>query len=53
MTKDEKQSMDAHGITCKSKDVFYYKDYRYERLADAVRFAEIDAERRRQKAPVS
>lgn len=53
MTKDEKQSMDAYGITCKSKDVFYYKDYRYERLADAVRFAEIDAERRRPKAPVS
>ena len=37
MTKDEKQSMDAHGITSKSKDVYYYKDFRYDRLADAVR----------------
>ena len=47
MTKDERQVMDAHGITCKSKDVYYYKDFRYERLADAVRYAEIDADRAR------
>ena len=47
MTKDDKRSMDAHGITCKSKDVYYYKDFRYERLADAVRFVEIDADRPR------
>ena len=45
MTKDEKKAMDVHGITCKSKDVFYYKDFRYERLVDAVRYAEIDADR--------
>jgi hypothetical protein len=47
MTKDDKQAMGAHGITCKSKDVYYYKDFRYERLADAVRYAEIDADRPR------
>jgi len=45
MTKEERQVMDAHGITCKSKDIYYYKDFRYERLADAVRYAEIDADR--------
>ena len=39
--------MDALGITCKSKDVYHYKDFRYERLADAVRYAEIDAEQLR------
>jgi hypothetical protein len=49
MTKDDKQAMDTHGITCKSKDVYYYEDFRYERLADAVRYAEIDTERRRLK----
>ena len=49
MTKDDKQSTDAHGITCKSKDVYYYKNFRYDRLADAVRYAEIDAERPRLK----
>ena len=45
MTKDEKQAMDVHGITCKPKDVYYYKEFRYERLADAVRYAEINADR--------
>ena len=45
MTKEDKQSMDAHGITCKSKDVYHYKNFKYDRLADAVRYAEIDAER--------
>jgi len=45
MTKDDKQTMDAHGITYESKNVYYYKDFRYERLADAVRYAEIDAGR--------
>jgi hypothetical protein len=45
MTKEDKQSMDAHGITCKSKDVYYYKNFKYGRLADVVHYAEIDAER--------
>jgi len=45
MTKEDKQSMDAHGITCKSKDVYYYKNFKYDRLAVAVRYAEIDGER--------
>ena len=45
MTKDDKQAMDAHGITSKSRDVYYYKDFKYDRLADAVHYAEIDAER--------
>jgi len=47
MTKDEKQAMVAHDITCRSKDVYYYKDFKYDRLADAVRYAEIDADRPR------
>ena len=53
MTKDEKQAMDTHGITCRSKDVYYYKDFKYERLADAVRYAEIDTERRMLKGGIS
>ena len=47
MTKDDKHNMDAHGITCKSKDVYHYKDFRYDRLVDAVLYAEIDADRTR------
>ena len=53
MTKDQKQAMETHGISCKSKDIYYYKDFRYERLADAVRYAEIDTERRQLKGEFS
>ena len=37
--------MDVHGITCKPKDVYCYNGFRYERLADTVRYAEINADR--------
>lgn len=47
MTEDDKQTMDAHGITHESKSVYHYKGFRYERLTDAIRYAEIDADRRR------
>ena len=47
MTNDDKQNMDAHDITYESKSVYHCKGFRYERLADAVRYAEIDADRRR------
>jgi len=40
MMKVDKQDMDAHGVTCKSKDVCYHRDFRYERMADVVRYAE-------------
>lgn len=49
MTKDDKHNMDTHGITCRSKDVYHYKDFKYDRLADAVRYAEIDAAQPRQE----
>jgi len=45
MTKDDRQTMDDYGITCESEDVYYYKDFRYQRLADAVRYAETDSAR--------
>lgn len=47
VTKDDEQTMDALGITCESKSVYHYKGFRYERLADAVRFAQSDTDRRR------
>ena len=53
MTKNDKQVMEAHGITCKSKEVYHYKDFKYDRLADAVRYAEIDTERERLKGEIS
>ena len=53
MTKDDKQAMETHGITSESKDVYYFKNFRYDRLADAVRYAKVDTERRRLKGEVS
>ena len=47
MTDKDKKIMDAHGITYQSKTIYQYKDFKYERLADAVRYAEMDAERSR------
>lgn len=48
MNKKDKQTMEAHGITCAPKKVYFYKDFKYDRLDDAVRYAEIDARRVRE-----
>lgn len=37
--------MEAHGITCGTRNVYFYKDFKYDRLEDAVRYAETDARR--------
>ena len=44
---DGRAAMEAHGIVCVPKNVFCYKSFRYDRLADAVRYAEIEAGRDR------
>ncbi|MDH4072619.1 MAG: hypothetical protein OEV41_05885 [Gammaproteobacteria bacterium] len=51
MTRKDKQTMEAHDITCASRNVYFYKEFQYDRLEDAVRFAELDAERHRVIAP--
>ena len=48
MNKKDKQTMEAHGITCARKNVYLYKNFKYDRLDDAVRYAEIDAGRVRE-----
>ena len=48
MNKKDKQTMEAHGITCAPKNVYRYKNFKYDRLDDAVRYAEIDARRVRE-----
>jgi hypothetical protein len=45
MNKKDQQTMEAHGITCATRQVYFYKDFKYDRLDDAVRYAEIDASR--------
>ena len=47
MNAKDRQTMDAHGITCATRKVYFYKEYKYDRLDDAVRYAEIDALRGR------
>jgi hypothetical protein len=45
MNEKDRQTMKAHGITCAPRDVYFYKEFKYDRLDDAVRYAEIDARR--------
>jgi hypothetical protein len=48
MNKKDEQTMEAHGITCATRKTYFYKDFKYDRLDDAVRYAEIDARRVRE-----
>ena len=45
MNRKEEQTMEAHGITCATRKVYFYKDFKYDRLDDALRYAEADARR--------
>lgn len=45
LNNKDKQTMEAHGITCATRNVYLYKDFKYDRLDDAVRYAEIESRR--------
>lgn len=45
MNDDDRKLMHALGITVARKNVYSYKEFRYERLDDAIRYAEIDTRR--------
>jgi hypothetical protein len=47
MNKKDKQTMETHGITHASRDIYFYKNYKYDRLDDAVHYAKIDTGRAR------
>lgn len=47
MDEKDVRAMEAHGITCVTRQTYLYKDFKYDRLDDAIRYAEIDAERAR------
>ncbi len=42
MNVEEKTLMARYGITCTHKKMYFYKQYRYEHLADALSYAERD-----------
>ena len=45
-TEQERQQMIRFGITAETKTLYSYEGYVYERLHDALAYAEIDAGRR-------
>ena len=47
MSEKEKQLMERYGIKTAQKTVYLYKEFSYEHLKDALRYAEIDMERDR------
>lgn len=57
MSEQDQKLMAEYGITSTVKTVYQYKDYRYERLSDALSYARIDVRRSgeavEQETPVS
>ncbi len=45
MNEDDMALMERYGIKCVPKMVYFYKQYEYENLKDAIRYAEIDTKR--------
>lgn len=45
MKKQDKLLMEKYDITSSSKEVFFYKDFKYENLRSAVRYAEHEAKK--------
>ena len=48
MDDEDKRVMAEHGITARTRHVFLYKEFKYDRLEDAVRYAKLDAKRSQQ-----
>jgi hypothetical protein len=51
MSEQDKSLMARHGITCAPKMMYFYKQYRYESLADALRYAESETKRTQKNSP--
>mgnify|MGYP001828355725 FL=1 len=41
MSEEDKKVMEKYGITYEQRTMFFWKDYKYERLADAVSYAKL------------
>ncbi|HEX5789058.1 MAG TPA: hypothetical protein VFY03_12815 [Woeseiaceae bacterium] len=50
MNDRDRKVMEALGISVAQKNVYSYRQYRYERLDDALRYAELDTRREGAKA---
>jgi hypothetical protein len=38
-TEEQQELMSQYGITRETKSVYYFQGYKYDRLADAIRYA--------------
>jgi hypothetical protein len=49
MTEEDLKLMEKYGVTFEKKVVFkfFYKDYKYDKLSDALNYANIDESRNR------
>jgi hypothetical protein len=45
MSEQDKRLMAEYGITSTVKKVYRYKDYRYDRISDALSYARTDTKR--------
>jgi hypothetical protein len=45
MRKQDKIMMAEYGISRSSRTTYFYKEYRYDRLSDALSYAKSDAKR--------
>lgn len=45
VTEHERQLMRRYGIRTQTKQLYWYKQYCYERLQDAINYALIDSQR--------
>ena len=45
MSEQDKTLLTEYGITSTPKTVYFYKEYRYDRLSDALSYAKMDARR--------
>lgn len=41
MSEEDEKVMEKYGITYEQRSVFFWKDYKYERLSDAVNYAKL------------
>ena len=45
MNNTEKTQMKKLGITCTTQSTYHYKNYRYNKLSDAITYAKTDSKR--------
>ena len=45
MNNTEKTQMKKLGITCNAQSTYHYKNYKYNKLSDAINYAKTDSKR--------